>query len=274
MSETNEANVGDLGGVGKLADSKLVNKIYDDALHPAFQQLGMFGEEVIKTARLLLIGVPFGAKLFDRLHKRIQAIGEGVPEERRVEAAPEVVFPALQQLILYSDDNPVHRLYIELLKRAIDKSRCHEAHPAFVKIIDQLSPDEAMVMYFSRDGWVIAERQETLWRGASDAASSYDGIHPRISPDKVQQLVFPVNLLAYISHLIALGIFEWNGNGDSSRWPANQNTDALTIPRQIRMTNHARLSEFGRLFVQACIPEDFSLEEFKRNHPPLRAWDR
>ena len=45
------------------------------------------------------------------------------------------------------DDNPLTELYLNLLARAIDKERCDEAHPAFVTIIEQMSPDEAMVMY-------------------------------------------------------------------------------------------------------------------------------
>ena len=45
------------------------------------------------------------------------------------------------------DENPLTELYLNLLARAIDKERCNEAHPAFIKIIEQMSPDEAMVLY-------------------------------------------------------------------------------------------------------------------------------
>lgn len=41
----------DVAGLGKLADSRLVNKVYDDALTGFMQQMGKFGEDIAKPTR-------------------------------------------------------------------------------------------------------------------------------------------------------------------------------------------------------------------------------
>ena len=70
-----------------------------------------------------------------------------VPEDRQQAAPSHIAGPALQNLVFLDEDSPLAELYLELLKRAIDKERSNEAHPAFIKIIEQLSPEEAVLLF-------------------------------------------------------------------------------------------------------------------------------
>lgn len=74
-----------------------------------------------------------------------------LPEEQRVEAKPSIAGPVLRSLKWIEEGNVLADLYVELLKRAVDKDRMSEAHPAFVGIIDQLSPEEARFLLILRD---------------------------------------------------------------------------------------------------------------------------
>jgi hypothetical protein len=53
--------------LGNLVPKELLNKVYDDAVSPSAKQIGRLGEDVIKTARLLLSPLQVTAAVGDRL---------------------------------------------------------------------------------------------------------------------------------------------------------------------------------------------------------------
>ena len=55
--------------------------------------------------------------------------------------------PIIDRLKYAEEDNPLTELFLHLLARSIDTDRINEAHPAFIHIIDQLSPDEALILF-------------------------------------------------------------------------------------------------------------------------------
>jgi hypothetical protein len=116
-------------------------------------------------------------------------VREEVPEERQIEAQPSVAVPILLALRYMEDDNPVTELFLNLLRRVIDRDLVHQVHSAFPKIIEQLSPDEAMIVYLVPD----------------------DGRYVFVDPDLQQhnsfplhRLRFPENIQFYCRHLIRL----------------------------------------------------------------------
>ena len=164
----------DLTGLGKiaeslvkLADSKLVVKAYDDLLADAMRVGGHTLADTVKAFRLFTAPIQLLAVAQDRLAAFCDRVRAKVPEDRQQEAAPSIALPILMDLRFMEDDNPLTELYLNLLARAIDKKRCNEAHPAFVKIIEQMSSDEAMVMWqFSkRDSWPICLERSDLVTG-------------------------------------------------------------------------------------------------------------
>ena len=145
----------DLTGLGKVAesvakigDTQLVNKAYDDLLADAMRVGGQMLVDTIKAFRLFTAPIQLLAVAQDRLAAFCDQVRAKVPEDRQQEAAPSIALPVLMDLRFMEDDNPLTELYLNLLARAIDKERCNEVHPAFVKIIEQMSSDEAKVMYW------------------------------------------------------------------------------------------------------------------------------
>jgi len=141
----------DLTGLGKLAESKVVNAACDDLISKAAKEGGNALVDVVKTFRLFTAPIQLLAAAQDRLARFCEKVREDVPVERQIEAAPSVAIPILLALRYMEDDNPVTELFLNLLRRAIDRERVHEAHPAFPRIIEQLSRDEAMIMYSLRE---------------------------------------------------------------------------------------------------------------------------
>ncbi len=83
-----------------------------------------------------------------RFERYLERIAAKVPEDRRIEAHPQIagsVFAGLE----YVEETGINaELFLNLLARAIDRERVSEAHSAFAQIIIcQLSPDEAMILF-------------------------------------------------------------------------------------------------------------------------------
>jgi hypothetical protein len=226
-------DVNDLAGLGELANSKLANKSYKDALQPFAQQLGKMGEDVAKTFRLVFAPFQVAAAYQDRLQSWIERLRDKVPDERQVEPPPYIGGPVLSSLLFIEDSNPLQDLYLNLLARAIDKDRQDEAHPAFVHILSQMSPDEAVLMAVIRDNTlrfrvteaVINECPgETFFKLAEplDISTSF--------------LRCPGRIQVSMHHLKQLGLIDLVYDDVGQR--------CVTPP-----------TGFGLLFIQACIPE-------------------
>ena len=126
-----------------------LNEIYKDLLQPAAKEVGGALESVAKVGRLVLLPIDALAPFSDRLRGYFKRIAEQVPEERRIEAHPQISGPVIESLRYVREDNIIADLFVNLLSRAIDQDRVGEAHPAFVSIISQLSSDEALIIWFA-----------------------------------------------------------------------------------------------------------------------------
>lgn len=221
-------------GVAKLADSEVGIRAYDDLLADAMKEGGQALVDTIKAFRLFTAPIQLLALAQDRVAGFCARVRQRVPEERQIEAPPSVAAPVLMNLRYMEDDNPLTELYLNLLARAIDKERQSEAHPAFVKIIEQMSPDEAILVCILRDGNVW----DTKMRDRPWVVTAVGGAESRFTDDlPLENFANPSWLPGYLEHLHALAIVSETGQKDIYA-----------------------LNDFGQLFVKACIPEDFKLE--------------
>ena len=223
----------DLTGLGKLADSALVKSAYDDAASGTLKQVGGMTTDVLKTFRLFTAPFQLAALAQDRFAKWLDQIRSQVPPERQTEASSSIAAPALRALFFTDDDNPLSVLFLELLKRAIDKERLNEAHPSFVGIIEQLTPDEALILYTLRG--------KTRWlyynRDTDDDLPGFP----------VDILTCPEHLEAYILHLKSLNL-------------VSDSEEVLLEDTSIIRGPVIKSTAFGDFFTKACIPEAFSLD--------------
>lgn len=234
----------DVTGLGKLADSKLANDLYQDGLAEATKETGKALTDLTKSFRLFLAPIQLMAAAQDRLAEMCERIRSDVPEERQIEAAPSIAGPALLELRHMEDDNPITELYLNLLKRAIDRERANEAHPAFLKIIGQLSPDEAMLLHHL-GAQRIKMSVYTQTRRDGPVVTTIRSDCP------VKHLQSSMLLRAYAEHLQSQGIIDIRA--EDMRMTINipglgpvmqPGADCFSMS----------ISRFGELFVKACEP--------------------
>jgi hypothetical protein len=138
-------------------------------VHKIVDVLGLPLEAVTKlTASVIhLVHLPILAaeRYGERLVGLIQSAEAGVPRERRLQPAPSIAGPILENIKYLQDANPLLDMYRKLLASAMDRDSVDQAHPAFPELIRQLSPDEALLLYLiSKEPRCIVEQYRShIW---------------------------------------------------------------------------------------------------------------
>jgi hypothetical protein len=185
----------------------LLPEIYGDLLKPGVKQVGLALETVFGLCNTVLLPLAIGnerarialKRNLEKYRKRLEA----VPEDEITTVRPEIGVPILEKLSYVTDDE-LSDMYVNLLANASTINTAQFAHPAFVHIINNLSPDEALLLKevdrrgldpipFLSARWIRKEPRE------------YIEFAPMLSKlEVVVPLAFPQNLLAYFSNLAGL----------------------------------------------------------------------
>lgn len=218
------ADIKDLTGLGQLADSKFANKVYDDLLAEPTKEAGKVLTDTFKAFRLFTSPLQLLALGQDRLARFLDRVRNKVPEERQIDAHPQIAGPVLENLRYMEEGSILTEMYLNLLARAIDQERVGEAHPAFPKVIEQLCPEEALLLFFFQKN-----------ESKGNYVTEYTLKHAVPEP-----LSTSTHLGMYREHLVALN---------------------LLVERAAGQTTYLVISAFGELFIRACIPEDIAFQD-------------
>ncbi|EHU5194267.1 Abi-alpha family protein [Vibrio parahaemolyticus] len=235
--------------VEKVINSKVVEKVYDDAISSPMVEVSKIGVDVVKSARLLLAPLQIAASFQDRFELFLQNLNTRVPEQELVQAPAEVTSVSLEKMKYLDSDNPLWKMFEELLINASSSKTQSNVHPSFATIISQLSPDEAVMLYeLSFKDFDIEDKM--------DLNHSNNRFENRV----ITKNSIPLDLLAnpdsidiYYSHLESLSLVQWPVIKEDPIW----NTTAPGVNRtQLGLKRHSKmmLTDFGKLFVKATIP--------------------
>ena len=228
-----------------ILGAETLKRIYEDGLSDSVKESGKMLADFIKAARLFTAPVQLLASYQDRLSKHFENVRNAVPEENQIPALASISGPIIERLKYLEDDNYLTDLYLNLLKRAIDKDRVNEAHPAFFHIIDQLSPDEAYFLYRLRGKEILVTTHMDFDR-ASNRFSNYQITKTELPST---EFMFPEHFHMYYSHLESLNLVSWPVF--DQEYPHNEKNVQIGIIKHSKLV----LTDFGKLFVKACIPE-------------------
>lgn len=158
-------------------------------------------------------------------------------------------------------------MYVELLAKASQVQQANVAHPSFVNTINNISPDEAILLRSVKMGNSIPFVEARL---AKTADGEYFVVDPlAVSLPRFQDLAYPANIPAYFSNLEGLGIVEIRTDrkiaGENVYEPIEADVQEKYSEligqygdRNIQFQRGAiAFTQFGRLFLQAC----FSLDQ-------------
>ncbi len=205
--ESGSPLVGDLVGLGKVANSKLVQNVYADLNKAgATEQGAKLAADTIKALRLFTAPLQLLALGQDLLEKRLERVRNKVPEERQIEAHPQIAGPILQNLRFMVDGD----ILTEMYGITIAEPKHYNMYITHLRALNLIrSTSHVRFSHFDLDHLPITD----------DIDRIRDEIDRRL--ESIQDL------------------FEENKE-----------------PRYVEVT------EFGSLFIQACIPEDFDIADW------------
>ena len=142
-------------------------------------------------------------------------------------------------------------LYVNLLTKASVKSTAKLAHPAFVNIISDLSPDEALMLYkLKQRRYAIVKTSRTVGAEDSPTYIKFGEIEQSIIENEfpTAELSFAENFPMYLDHLGQLGILVTRPVGSK-------------LPPGHGVRLELRLTDLGLLFCEACVPDKLPANE-------------
>jgi hypothetical protein len=237
-------------GVGPAA-----KELYVDLLRPAAKELG---GNLLTIARLITHAlVPIQGMVWglDRVRDWLGAallkrLSSADPDD--IETPPVYIAgQILLQLPFCAEQAQLRELYANLLASAMLKSRQGSVHPAFVQVIQQLSPDEALILQTIAEMPRALELRESLDEdGGITFGSEYiSGRFRRICESAGTSN--PDFSAAYLDNLLRLKVFEehhWTlGRLEEHSWRDEKQLKQWTA-------RLVQVSAFGERFIETVVP--------------------
>lgn len=244
----------------------LLKEVYGDLAKPGVEQAGKALGTVIGLGNTILWPVALAnarARIalesnLEKYRKRI----EGTPKEEITEVVPEIGVP-IGEKIAYVTNEQLSDMYVELLAKASTASSASLAHPSFVNVINNLSPDEAVLLKTLRTTSALPFVETRLHQNGKNEWTTLDHLYSPLS--KVSGISFPNNVVAYVSNFEGLGIIQVRSDirmaGDGIYEPLQLESkerfrgleDIPELKMQIKFQQgQIVVTPFGRLFLQAC----------------------
>jgi hypothetical protein len=254
----------DVFGIGDLSKSseKIFTKLYPDLAQPSVKKIGkalenIFGILPTLTYQLELWNGKTSMLLADNL-RRYQAKLDQIPEKRVCEASPEISGPILHQMT-YTRDDILAEMLTDLLLKATDNQEIDKVHPRFAKLVNEISPEEAVILksYYCLENYTNPHVELEV-NGQPQYFSELD-----FSDHKFQgnMRLYKTNLesLGLIGQILRLRKSSSDDGLDDSIYhniydkACKSFSDTDTIIR--KPDRFIKLTELGELFVLACFQD-------------------
>jgi hypothetical protein len=237
-----------LQGVAEVMDTKLARQVYREGLQNPLKAGSAVTTKIIEGLNLFAAPFAYLGRFVDRLMVDLEKCRQKVPPERQVESPPEIAGPIIQQLRFTSEENPLREVFLNLLTSSIDKDRQGKIHPAFVTILQQISPDEAQVINGICESPTARLAVIHGFAARQKNARMTEGYEVfRLANPTLINLAFPERLAIYVNRLVSFTLII------NSR--ANVETSFQVVEGE-RLENVREseliLTPFGRLFAE-CI---------------------
>lgn len=232
--------------MGKSETKGIVKDVYKDLLSPSVKEIGDLLKSSVKVARFAFAGIDYLAAKQDRWKSFLEKVSGKVKDENLVEGHSQIVGPIIESMVYVDDESIIGEMFSNLLAKAIDKTTQDKAHPAFPKIIQQLSEDEAIILFYLKKK---NYRIEQKWDFVNGKVQNL-----RLTKEEfpIYKLSFPDKLWMYMDHLNSLTVAgTWKIQNDIPIRDSSGNQIGGEI------LSDRKLTEFGKLFSEACIPDTF-----------------
>lgn len=188
--------------------------VYQDVVQPAAQEVGKALHVVARTVHIALAPVSALVWGFDQMKEfvstKVADRLKNVPPENIVTPKPNIAGPALEALRYIGHEESLSDMYANLLAASMDKNTATGAHPAFVEIIKQLTPDEAKIvaLFLTGISFPLITVRGNFKIQTAETSGGYDILVNYSQIGQIAGCEFPLLTPTYIDNLCRLGLSE------------------------------------------------------------------
>ena len=243
--------------------------IYEDAVQPFAQETGRALGTVGKAVNVALAPISLVVWGYDQikefLETKVTEKLENVPEDRISTPPPHVAGPAVEALKFTGQEETLRDMFANLIANSLDSKTVKDAHPSFVDIIKNLSPDEGLILKLfaaEQNLPLIDVRIVDLKKG-----NSYSVIlrnHSEIGI--IAKVTHPQLTTNYLDNLCRLGILEIPSGSKLSnlqRYKAlkelpevallSKQFESIDTHRIEFSEKYVQVTGMGRQFINSCV---------------------
>ena len=246
----------------------LMREVYGDLAKPGVRQVGKALGTVLELGNTALWPVAWANErtriaLETNLEKYRKKLAS-TPEEEICEVAPELGVPIAEKFA-YVTNEELSEMYTELLAKASQVQNAGLAHPGFVNTINNLSPDEAILLRAIRNFELTPFIEVRLKKKGKN---EWIILHPMfLTLPCFKDMRFVNNVSAYFSNLEGLGIIDKRIDifiaDDTLYEPLEEHATKRYLQVEEASIGHElsfqrgkiETTLLGRMFVKACIAE-------------------
>lgn len=277
MSINKEVGV-NIDTVKELAEVPVLEKAYDDLVHPSAKSVGKMLSLLPRTVAIWLSSWDrWVVNREESIARTIDAMGsrvDEIPEDHLTEPPAHIAVPAIQQLSYCYDSEDLREMYANLLLSSMDDRVAEYVHPSFVQILKEISPDEAKLLGsmagLGTDGPIsIPLIDLRIVRSNEIVPSEWKTIVSGYNECCLTVCEHPEQSLVYLGNLDRLGIlkrFDYYSEADKLAFEAYESSEAIRdVMAKIELEDGKRfdfrrwsyrVTDFGQNFIKICVSQN------------------
>lgn len=256
-------------------DAKVLEMLYKDLAQPGVRKVGKSLSTVLGLGNTVLLPIKLlneKAKILYQQHmENYKENLDHIPEEDIVEVELEIGVPILENLESTSNEK-LSELYINLLTNASDRKYHENTHPRFVRIIENIAPDEAKILerLNQRDDvqdsipFITLRLHVNIENPELGNKSGIVDINEKYTDFEINNFLrLPSKSKEYFENLVGLGLIHCETEklipcnvydkliSDNQQYIDEQNKSEQ-ITGVIVLKGYYELTKFGKSFIMAC----------------------
>lgn len=247
--------------VKALGLNELAPEVYKDLLQPSIKEVGKNLVVVARAISIALAPLEVSVWGYDKIRSWLSAslaskLATSEPEN--IQPAPlHIAGPAIMNLAFCHDQEELRELYANLLASAMLKDKEPALHPSFVQVIQQLHPDEALILsYLAKveklGSWIL----ESIWEALTSVEKEFEQVCIEAKVTNIK------NSDTYLDNLTRLRILSKELSTETTFNPHSA-YDSQAYADSYKKETHewVVMTSFGIAFINACIRTSENLDK-------------
>lgn len=188
-----------------------------------------------------------------------------VPEDKLIEPKLSIIGPALEASKFYIEEEEMRKMFAKLIATTMNSDTSSKAHPSFIEIIKQLTPDEAKIISIYKPyryyPLITVKAKLLNNKGYKTILENYSHIgiyakctNPNLTPSYLINLTrLGLGEITYNHYLTAKGVYDSLYNDPNiivlcNKIKSNPEFEGFEI-----FKGFFKFSTFGEQFYEACV---------------------